>query len=182
MPEVRDPTEPSCIIVTGMPGAGKSTVTELIAKSLPRAARLSGDEVSGMIRSGRVWALGSPRDEAERQIQLMLRNVAALANNMTAARFTAVVDVVLESPAELATLTDALECTWDLIVLAPGAEACRARNAARNIGDRWDFTGYDRLDVKMRESFSDNSHWIDTSNHTAEESAADVLRRVRVGS
>ncbi|MEX0161195.1 MULTISPECIES: AAA family ATPase [unclassified Microbacterium] len=182
MVEVRDIAEPECIIVTGMPGAGKSTVTEIIAKSLPRAARLSGDEVSAMVRSGRVWALGSPRDEAERQIELMLRNVAALANNMTAAHFTTVLDVVLESRAELATLTDALTCTWDLVVLAPGAEVCRDRNATRNIGDRWDFTGYDRLDVKMRESFSDNSHWIDTSNLTAEESAAYVLRRVRAAS
>lgn len=182
MAVARDVAEPGCIIVTGMPGSGKSTVTELIAMSLPRAARLSGDDISGMIRAGRVWALGSPRDEAERQVRLTLRNLAALANNMTAAGFDAVVDVVVESPQELATLTDALTCTWDLVVLSPGAAVCRERNATRDIDDRWDFDGYDVLESKMRESFSGTGRWIDTSNLTAEESADAVLRSIRAGS
>ncbi|MBQ3358472.1 MAG: AAA family ATPase [Microbacterium sp.] len=178
MAGVRNSTETECIIVTGMPGSGKSTVTELIANSLPRAARLSGDDISGMIRTGRVWALGSPRAEAERQVHLMLRNVAALVNNMTATGFTTVVDVVLESREELAALTDTLACTWDLVVLSPSAEVCRERNATRDVGERWNFDGYDALESAMRESFTDHGHWIDTSDLSAEESAAGILRRI----
>jgi integrase len=43
--------EPSgCLIVSGMPGAGKSTVTRLAARVLPRAARVGGDDVNLMAR------------------------------------------------------------------------------------------------------------------------------------
>jgi dephospho-CoA kinase len=54
-----------CLIVTGMPGAGKSTVTRLAAELLPQAARMDGDFVNRLVVSGRVWALGEPADEVE---------------------------------------------------------------------------------------------------------------------
>ena len=55
-----------CVIVSGMPGAGKSTVTALAARRLPRAAQVRGDDVNQMILSGRVGFLGEPADEADR--------------------------------------------------------------------------------------------------------------------
>ena len=52
----------ACLLVTGAPGAGKSTVSRLVAASLTRSALLDGYFVSGLVVSGRVWALGEPSD------------------------------------------------------------------------------------------------------------------------
>ena len=60
-----------------MPGAGESTVTALAAASLPRAAQVMGDDVNRMIRSGRVWFMGKPKEEALRQDELCNRNMPA---------------------------------------------------------------------------------------------------------
>ena len=47
-------------VIAGMPGAGKTTITGLVAGSLPRAAQVGGDAVNDMIRSGFVWFMGKP--------------------------------------------------------------------------------------------------------------------------
>ena len=63
-------TPDGCVLVTGMPAAGKSTVTALAARLLPRAARVTGDEMNMMVVSGRVGFQGEPADESERQGEL----------------------------------------------------------------------------------------------------------------
>ena len=81
-----------CVIVTGMPGAGKSTVTALAARLLPRAAQIKGDDVARMIVSGAVWFMGTPRHEARRQYELVKRNMCALTNNFIDHQFTVLMD------------------------------------------------------------------------------------------
>jgi len=90
-----------CVIVTGMPGAGKTTITGLVAGSLPRAAQVGGDAVNDMIRSGFVWFMGKPSNEALRQDELCNRNMCALANNFSDFGFTVLMDTVLADRSEL---------------------------------------------------------------------------------
>ncbi|UTT62537.1 AAA family ATPase [Microcella humidisoli] len=166
---------PVCIVITGMPGAGKSTVAELVAMGLPRSMMLSGDAVAAMIVGGRVWALGSPRHEALAQIELINRNLAALARNATEAGFTAVIETVLPDRAEFDALTSSLACDVLLIVLSPGIEVCRARNATRANDQRWEFDGYEALEAEMLDNFRDSAWWFDTAQLGPSETAERII-------
>src|SRR3954466_1790986 len=86
---------PCCVIVTGMPGAGKTTVSDLAARQLTRGAQVGGETVSMLFRSGSVGFMGAPTSEALRQDELCNRNVCALANNFVDFGFTVFLDMVL---------------------------------------------------------------------------------------
>ncbi|WP_407563406.1 AAA family ATPase [Streptomyces sp. 184] len=171
---------PDCLIVTGMPGAGKSTMTRLVGERLPRSARLGGDELNGMIVSGFVWALGEPADEAARQVELLHRNLCALANNFADAGFTPLIDAMVPSREKLGFLLDLLaDRRVLLVVLAPGIEVCRFRNTIRDPRERFDFDGYEELDAAMRREFGDVGWWFDTAGLTPEETADRIVREAR---
>jgi predicted kinase len=166
-----------CVIVSGMPGAGKSTVTELAARLLPRAAQVKGDDVNKMIVSGRVWFMGEPADEALRQDELCNRNMCSLANNFIDFGFTVLMDTVVADRAELDFLLGLLAPRpVRLVTLAPGVEACQQRNATRALDERFEFHGYDRLDAEMRRDLGDVGWWFDTSALTPAETAEQLVR------
>jgi adenylate kinase len=111
---------PGCLIVNGMPGSGKTTVTRLIAGSLSRAALLRSEYVAEMVVSGRVWALGEPRSEARRQQLLTNKNVCVLANNFAAQDITPVLDYGLFTRELLDLALDTLTARpLMLVMLAP---------------------------------------------------------------
>jgi len=165
-----------CVIVTGMPGAGKTTVTALAARLLPRAAQVKGDTVSYMVLSGRVGFQDEPAEEAVRQGELVNRNLTALANNFIDFGFTVLMDTVVPGRAKLDRLLSLLRPRpVRLVILAPGIEACRYRNCIRDPEERFDFDGYERLEADMRRDLVDVGWWFDTSALTPADTAAQLV-------
>jgi hypothetical protein len=62
-----------------------------------------------------------------------------------------------------------------LVVLAPSAAACQARNAARAPEDRFFFTGQDAPLASMRDAFGTVGWWLDTSAMTLDETVDRIL-------
>ncbi|MGW1867640.1 phosphotransferase [Streptomyces mauvecolor] len=163
-----------------MPGAGKSTVTRIVAGLLPRSARLDGDRISRLIVGGRVGALGEPADEAARQVDLCNRNLCTLANNISDAGFTPVIDWIIPDRRQLDFFVDLLPARQVfLVVLVPGIAACRCRNTIRDPHERFDFDGYERLDADMKRELGDVGWWFDTASLTPEQTADQVIREAR---
>jgi chloramphenicol 3-O-phosphotransferase len=161
-------------------------VTRLVAQRLPRSAVLDGDAFNRMIVNGFVWALGEPADEAARQVRLLHRNLCALAANFSDAGFTPVIDAIVPSREKLDFFLDLLLPRPVLfVVLAPGIDVCRYRNTIRDPRERFDFDGYEALEADMKRALGDAGWWFDTSAHTPEQTADDIVRtashRARLG-
>lgn len=116
-------------LITGAPGAGKSTVSAALCGRFPLAIHIPVDDIRDWVRSGFAnpvqWTA-----ETTRQFVLARRGAAKIAADYANAGFVAVLDdVVRES--ELAQYTDHLgNVRMRKVLLNPSRETVLARNAA----------------------------------------------------
>jgi broad-specificity NMP kinase len=82
-------------LITGMPGAGKTSISAALASRFDHGVHIPGDAVDDMIVSRRVEPDGEPTDQAELQIVLTQRNVCLLARSYGDAGFVPVIDWVV---------------------------------------------------------------------------------------
>jgi adenylylsulfate kinase-like enzyme len=116
-------------LITGAPGAGKSTVGTALCRRFPLAVHIPVDDIRDWVRSG----FASPVEwtaETDRQFALARRGAARVAADYADAAFVAVLDdVVTES--DLAQYTDHLgRAPLRKVLLNPTLETILARNAA----------------------------------------------------
>jgi adenylylsulfate kinase-like enzyme len=162
------------IIVSGVPGAGKTTIARLLAASFDQAAHLEGDLVSfGFIVSGLVPPQGPPLDEADRQLELRRRNVCFLADSFADAGFVPVIDDVVVSPTVLDLYLALLRTRpLRLVQLTPTLEVIKRRDASR---DKQVFELWSHLDDDLHNRMPRVGLWLDTSDLTEDQTVDSIL-------
>jgi predicted kinase len=178
-----------CLLITGTPGAGKTTVSQLVAERLPRAARVDGDVFGIMLVSGGANMLDAegrwnPGPDGQHQLRLRMINLCSVADNFAEAGFTPVADSVVETREELRFIAGRLRSRpLMLVVLCPPLEVARHRNATRAVETRVDYD-FAPLARNQRRELGDLGWWLDSGEQTAEETAdlivAEAARRAVV--
>ncbi|MGB3444036.1 MAG: AAA family ATPase [Actinophytocola sp.] len=163
---------PAVVVITGIMAAGKSTVAQLLAERLDRAAHVRGDLFRRMIVSGRADMTPGADDEAVAQLRLRHRLTASVADGYADAGFTAVVqDVLLGEHVD--ELLDAVRTRPRyLVVLAPEPAAVAEREAKRAKTGYGAWTVED-LDRGLR-AMPRRGLWLD-STHLTPEATVDAL-------
>src|SRR5437879_1687393 len=118
------------VLLSGISGAGKSTIGELLAQRFERGVHVRGDLFRKMVRSGRADMTAEPSEEARRQLRLRYRIGAGVADVYFDAGFSVVVqDLVLGTD-----LADYVEMIHSrpllVVVLTPSVEVVEQREAS----------------------------------------------------
>ena len=162
-------------LVTGIPGAGKTTVSRELAGRLGPAAHLEGDAIGAMVISGGLLPGQEPLAESGRQLLLRTRNIGLLADSFFAAGITPIIDDVVVGR-RLADFTALIRSRpLLLVVLAPSVEVALARDRLRpdkTVADRWA-----HVDGEMRRDLAGAGLWIDTDSLTVAQTVDVILAR-----
>ena len=163
-------------LITGIPGAGKTTTAAALAGRFPRGAHISGDQIQNLIVSGNVPPSPIWDAESERQIELCIRNQCLLARSFRAEGFAVVIDYVIATEARLQTYLELLpDEPVGLVVLAPAIAVARARDRERP--DKHVLSAWAHLHDQLEHALGDRGLWLDTSDLTVAATVNAILAR-----
>ncbi|MEU1036618.1 AAA family ATPase [Streptomyces mirabilis] len=161
------------VLLTGIPGSGKSTVAAALAGRLRMSAHIEVDALQEMIVSGGQWPSPAANPEADRQIFLRARNACLLADSFARAGFIPVLDDVVVRRSHLDFYRTTLAAVpLHIVILAPGPAVAWRRNQAR---EKVLATDWSPLDEAMCSELGQQGTWIDNAAQTVEETVEAIL-------
>jgi broad-specificity NMP kinase len=160
-------------LISGLPGAGKSSVSNRLAKRFERGVHIEADLVQQMIVAGSVWPEWEPREEAMRQFDLRRRNVSMLADSFFDAGFTPVIDDIVIGSRIDEYVSGLRGRPLLVVMLVPRPDVVRKREILRkkHVFDKWA-----HLDDVMRRETARGGWRLDSSDMTADATVDAILR------
>ena len=163
-------------VITGIPGAGKTTVGRALAKALPKAVFVDGDLIGDTVVSGKEVISEPPSIEAIEQLLLRYAGALTLADVYRSAGFDAVIadDIIGDR------LDDFLELAEPepvhLVVLHPSADVVGERSPVRDQSIPDDgLTTLDHWNV-LEHQTGRLGLWLDTSTMSNAMAVTTILR------
>lgn len=117
-------------LISGIPGAGKSTVCDALCERFPRAMHVDVDELRHFVKAGYASPTESWSDETTLQFSLAHRSACDIARRYRERGFVVTIDDVVDEPmfADYAPLAP---LGLRKVFLAPSLEVALARNGTR---------------------------------------------------
>lgn len=170
---VRDDS-PGVVFVTGVPGAGKTTVARALARSFARGAHVEEDWVWWWLTMS--GAAGRSDEEAFKRErgQVFLRHVGSLVDNFATEGFVPIVDGAIMRRSWLGDRLAQIQTRPALlVVLAPSEETSRSRDATRS-GVTF-YEEYPDFVNSLATEFGGLGLWVDSAGLGLEETVALIL-------
>lgn len=165
---------PGIFLITGTPGAGKSTVARALAQRFDRSAHIDIDMVFHHFTvTGKADPVNQDA-EAAAQAMLAVRNAATMARNYADAGFTCVLDGAVVERAQVVACAQAVyPHRLHLVVLAPPVQVSEERDARRS--GKTVAAYFRHLHPLLHDQLADLGLWLDTSQQTPGGSVTTIL-------
>lgn len=160
------------IIISGPPGAGKSSVSKALASKFPKSAYISVDKMRHMIIGGNIapW-----EDTNGEQYKLIEKNFLSLTRNFLEEGFVVIIDDVIGDE-QVKKYQEMFEDVYGFLLL-PSIETLKKRDLERDPSGEMQ----ERINVLYPE-FANTKHdilkVIDSTNHTLEQTVEEIFKSI----